>query len=356
MWLSSPFELGLLVTLLMALMISTSAEIGDVSIVPVIYNCLPDIDIAAIDSHAHRLAAETAEKSQLLDRLRGGAQATGSKESAEASFVDEQEGNKTISLDFSASEYAFSLYQQGDGSDEDPDGIPTRYLKMQGGDRAKAKKALEATIKWREENDVDTILARPHSKFEVCKKIFPHFFCGRDETDHVILLQRPGLINLDLAKLNNIEGEDLLYHYVYAMEYLWKVLEPNVEGTMTSIIDMTGVNFSLLTKRELLNVVKLFCITMDAHFPQRSHKTLVINSPKWFGAIYKLVSPLLRESTKEKISIYSPGSEQDEALSVLLSQCGDTEASTDGIGPSEMEEDLKNFVSDILILSRTYFR
>ena len=249
-------------------------------------------------------------------------------------------------VDYSSSPYAFTLFQNNDGSQQDPDGIPTRYLKMQNYNREKAKTALEATIKWREENEINTILARPHPKFDKVKRVFPHYFCGRDDTNHVILLQRPGAIDLPSAYANELEGKDLLYHYIYVNEYLWQILEPRADETMTSIIDLSGINLSVLRKPELLNIVQTFCSTMDAHFPQRSHKTLLINAPKWFGAIYKLISPLLRETTKQKIFIYSKGKKQDEALQSLLAGCN-IPADDAPIEPSEMEKELRDFVSRV---------
>lgn len=245
--------------------------------------------------------------------------------------------------DYSKSPFAFSLYQENDGSKEDPDGIPTRYLKMQLDRREHAKKALHNTLEWREANDIDTILARPWPKFDLCKRVFPHHFCGRDDTNHVVLLMRPGLIDLDLGFANGLTGDDLLEQYIYETEYLWHILEPSANATMTSIIDLTGLNLSILTKREILSVVQKFCSTMDAHYPQRSHKTLLINSPKWFGAIYKLISPLLRESTKQKISILSKGKEQDQAIKDLLRECPLN--SVEDMPPTQMEQDLRDFVS-----------
>jgi CRAL/TRIO domain len=243
--------------------------------------------------------------------------------------------------------YSFSFYQKNDGSESDPDRIPRKYLKMQNGKRGAAKKAMKATLEWRKEHDIDTILARPHPKFDVCNKVFPHYFCGRDESNHVVLLQRPGLIDLPTGHANGLTGEDLLFHYVYEMEYLWQIVEPDPDATMTSVIDLTGLNFAVLRRAELINVVKLFVTTLDAHFPLRSHRTLVINSPKWFGAMYKLVSPLLRESTKQKIQILSKGKKQDEAMQSLLSNCPIPTGKNkrDEIPPSEMETEMRNFVS-----------
>mmetsp|Transcript_13868 Transcript_13868/g.21872 ORF Transcript_13868/g.21872 Transcript_13868/m.21872 type:complete len:370 (-) Transcript_13868:188-1297(-) len=283
----------------------------------------------------------------LCNRIRGGRLGRDASAATKANSTESEAAvlQANVEKDYSASPHSFPLFQENDGSQTDPDGIPTRYLKMQRNDRSRAKKSLESTIRWRKENDIDTILARPHAQFDVCKRVFPHYFCGRDDTNHVILLQRPGLIDLKAAELNGLTGEDLLYHYVFEMEYLWQILEPKADETMTSVIDLTGLNFSVLTKRELINVVQMFCRTMDAHFPQRAHKTLLINSPNWFGAIYKIISPLLRESTKEKIAILSKGRKQDEELRMLLSKSPmDNDQLLDGIAPSEMEKDLRDFV------------
>lgn len=243
--------------------------------------------------------------------------------------------------------YTFSFFKEKDGSESDPDGIPRRYMKMQNNKRDAAKKAMEATLAWRDEHDVNTILARPHPTFDVCKKVFPHYFCGRDNTNHVILLQRPGLIDLHMAKANGLTGEMLLFHYVYEMEYLWHIIEPHPDATMTSVVDLTGLNISVLRRTDLMRVVNLFVTTMDAHFPLRSHRTLLINAPKWFGAIYKLISPLLRESTKQKIQILSKGKKQEEVLQKLMADCPVPTGKNklDEIPSSEMETEMRNFVS-----------
>jgi len=250
----------------------------------------------------------------------------------------------TSSANEKKKDYTFSVFQEGDGHETDPDGIPSRYMKMQNNRRDLAKAALGKTVKWRKENDIDTILARPHPKYDVSKAVFPHYFCGRDDTQHVILVQRPGLMNDKVAKKNDLTGEDLLLHYIYVMEYLWRILDPAPDGTMTSIIDLTDMNISILRKREQLRIGSLFLSTMDAHFPQRSHRTYLINAPRWFGALYKLASPLLRESTKEKIQILSKGKEQDEILEQLLRDCPIPKGEKrENVPPGIMEEEMRDF-------------
>lgn len=218
-------------------------------------------------------------------------------------------------------QFVFSLYQKGDGSESDPDGIPTRYLRMQENDRELAAKALESTLRWREEHDIDHILSKPHTKFDICKEVFPHFFIGRGPSGHVVFVQRPALLDLERARANNLTEQELLMHYVYVNEYLWQVLEESSPlGTMISVLDLSGLDFSILKKTEMIGFVKEFVSTMDAHFPQRAHKTLILNAPKWFNVFYKMLSPLLRQSTKAKIEIHSRGKKQDEALTQWLGQ------------------------------------
>ena len=108
-------------------------------------------------------------------------------------------------------------------------------------------------------------------------------------------------------------------HYIYVNEYLWQILEgKNALATMTSILDLHGLNFKYLRQGDIVNFMKEFVKTMDHHYPQRAHKTLIINAPKWFNLLYKIVSPLLRESTKAKIEIFTRGKRQDKVLKSLL--------------------------------------
>lgn len=283
------------------------------------------------------------------------------------------------SVESSSSGLTFSLYQKGDGSETDPDGIPTRYMLMQRDHRDAALKALRSTLEWRKEHDIDHLLGKPQPKFDLCKTVFPHYFVGRDKDGHVVFVQRPALVNLDKAYANGLTEEELLMHYVYVNEYLWQVVSADDPfGTMTSIIDLTGLNMGVLKRRDLIGFVKKFVSTMDAHYPQRSHKTLLVNAPKWFHLLYKLISPMLRETTKAKIEIHSKGKRQDKALKRYLGDdaCAslppsfwsrgkdsqDSSDSDDDAPPideeappqSELEKDLRSFVCDDGMVQRKH--
>jgi CRAL/TRIO domain len=60
------------------------------------------------------------------------------------------------------------------------------------------------------------------------------------------------------------------------------------------------------------------------YFPHRANITLLVNDPKRFHILYKLLSPLLREITKAKIFLFTNGPKQNEALQQQL--CEDSSA------------------------------
>ena len=232
--------------------------------------------------------------------------------------------------------YNFSLYQPGDGSERDLDRIPQRYLSMLKGNRPAALAALNATLKWRQEHRIDTILQEPHANFDIYKAASVHYFLGRDATGHVVFLQRPALDSralFRLAKRNHcLNVPEMILHYAYVMEYLWNVLDPPTpcssnnksDGSIrsvTTIIDLTGIDLSILRQRELLGFVKQFVLMTTTHYPQRAYKTLIVNAPPWFQQVYRMIAPLLRENTKAKIEILRRQSQHQ--VDVLRQVLGD---------------------------------
>lgn len=134
----------------------------------------------------------------------------------------------------SATDMVFGASKSGDGSESDPDGLPSRFLRMQKSDREKAKKAFEHTLAWRAEHHIDTILSRPHPTFDLCKAIFPHYFAGRDIAGNLAIIKHPGKIDLKLSHKNNMTNDDILMHYIYVVEYCWNIADQGQpDGVMT---------------------------------------------------------------------------------------------------------------------------
>lgn len=232
----------------------------------------------------------------------------------------EDDTSLTSSAALSPCNLTFSATKPHDGSISDPDGIPTRFLLMKKNDRAEAKAAFESTLSWRKEYNVDTILSRPHTKYDVCKAILPHYFSGRDPHGNIVLVQRPATLDFELMKNNDATIDDLLLHYIYVIEYCWNIIEPGPDGTglMLNVLDMRGMTFSIMRNQDYVGFGKRFIQMMSENYPGRSYKTLVINSPTWFHALYNIFKPVLRESTRQKIVILKAGEQQNAALRFYL--------------------------------------
>ncbi|CAJ1955547.1 unnamed protein product [Cylindrotheca closterium] len=258
-------------------------------------------------------------------------------------------------------EKEFSVIKTGDGSEEDPDGIPKRYLIAHKDNREKAKAAFEHTLEWRREEQVNTILLEPPANFDLCHQIFPVFLPGRDSEGHLILVQRPGMVRLDIASANDISVDAVLRHYLYIVEYVWNLLDPSPMppgGLMTSIIDCTGVKMDMVYNTQFRTFGKELVGIMSNHYPTRSYKTLIINAPKWIKLAFNLVKPLMRESTRKKIVILNSGPDQDKILKELLGGedslpyylRSSSESSSEDSSSSE-EEDLSEIEKELRLVA-----
>jgi len=247
---------------------------------------------------------------------RGGASASQVTEEISVTLASpDDEKNLTIS---DIDTLVFPGRKPGDGSESDPDGIPTRFLKMQKGNREKAKIAFDHHLRWRKDHQVDDILKRPHAKFDLCKKIFPVYIPGLDQQNHIVVVQRVGMIDIDYGEKHGVSGDDLLMHYIYMVEYCWNILDPTPDAVMTTVMDLKGVRMKTIRDGHIRGFLRKFVSTMSENYPNRSHKTLVINAPAWINTAYTLVKPLLRSSTREKITILNGGKEQDQMLIDIL--------------------------------------
>ncbi len=56
--------------------------------------------------------------------------------------------------------------------------------------------------------------------------------------------EQPGKINLSALKRAGLGLEELVRHYMFITEYLWKVVEPSETGRTVSVLDIAGIGMS----------------------------------------------------------------------------------------------------------------
>ncbi|CAM9952997.1 unnamed protein product [Ectocarpus sp. 6 AP-2014] len=185
--------------------------------------------------------------------------------------------------------------------------IPERYIVGCGGDVAEAGRRWKATVEWRKENKVDEILETPQPHFHECRQVFPVFLHGRSRKGMPVLWERIGKV--DLAKANELELplSVLTPNYVFLNECVWRLIldkgeNDNDDAQFITVEDVAGVWPWHLTPK-VLSVLRALTGTMKAHYVERCHKSYIINAPRAFTALWRVVSAMLDARTRAKISI-----------------------------------------------------
>ncbi|EGZ26143.1 hypothetical protein PHYSODRAFT_479932 [Phytophthora sojae] len=181
-----------------------------------------------------------------------------------------------------------------------PIAFSPRFIAGEKGDVEKGRARYEATLQWRKENDIDNILVTPHPNFEIIKKYYPQYFHGKTRDGHPVYYERPGKIDLPALKREGLSIDDLLRHYMYMTEYLWRVVEPDDSGRSITVLDVTGIGMYDLGG-EVLDFIKRASAFTGAHYPERSAHIFIINIPGWFNMIWRMVKPLIDPVTREKV-------------------------------------------------------
>lgn len=181
-----------------------------------------------------------------------------------------------------------------------PIAFSPRFIAGEKGDEEKGRSRYLATLEWRKENNIDNILVTPHPNFEIIKRHYPQYFHGKTRDGLPVYYERPGKIDLPALKREGLSIDDLLRHYMYITEYLWRVVEPNDSGRSITVLDVSGIGMYDLGG-EVLDFIKRASAFTGAHYPERSAHIFIVNIPGWFNMIWRMVKPMIDPVTREKV-------------------------------------------------------
>ena len=212
--------------------------------------------------------------------------------------------------------------------------LPERFLIAEFGDKDKALERWRDTLKFREEEKCDAVLAVPHPEFDVVQRYYPQSWYCRDKQGNVVYIEQvrtrnseatpfratltpaltpptrqPGGVDLSMIKKNGISVKKLLWHYMYCTEYLWQVTSPSETDRLTTILDLSNVSLFSIAG-DVRKFIKMCVHMTSTHYPARGHKLFIINSPSWFGTVWSWVKPMLNPAIDEKLKIGSGGKKQ----------------------------------------------
>jgi len=190
----------------------------------------------------------------------------------------------------------------------DEDGIPKhpafrRFLDAEKGNIKPALARWITTCEWRQEGKIDKILDEPHQWFHVLKRNVPNYYHGRGKQGYPIYIDMPGKVKMRVVRKAGLQLKDLLFHFTYSSEFLWKRIEPSERGRTITIIDLEGVSLFDFAG-EVVDFLKKTIALSGTHYPERAHRIFVLSAPRFFAGVWAVVQPLLDETTRKKIGIF----------------------------------------------------
>lgn len=184
-----------------------------------------------------------------------------------------------------------------------------RFLRARQHDLEKGQEMFLNHLKWRREFGTDTILQDfVYEERESFLALYPQGYHKVDKLGRPIYIQHLGQINMKAMKNVTTEDRMIRFHvqeYERALKYIFpacsKVRGMHISQTL-AIMDLKGVGLRHLSgdvKRILSEIT-----TIDQNnYPETLGKTLIINAPTVFRAIWAIVKPMLDPRTLAKIEV-----------------------------------------------------
>jgi len=194
-----------------------------------------------------------------------------------------------------------------------PQELPLRFLRAGKGDPVEGQRRYEATLKWRKENGMDTILTDPHPNFELIKSHYPHYYHLRGRKNEPVFFEQPPKTNLQAMRDGGVTLDGLCHHYAMVTEFQWQFIEKDDLARAITVVDLEGMRMRDFVG-ECIEYVKRCSTFTGQHYPERAGFVYVINVPGWFAMIWSVVKPMVDEVTLKKINILKGKQQIFEAL------------------------------------------
>lgn len=168
--------------------------------------------------------------------------------------------------------------------------VPMRFMDGCKWMEEEAEKRWAATWEWRKRERIDALLEEPQPKFAHLKRNYPQYIHGRAKNGNLVCYEQPGLSDFKMLMQVNLlkfrfvlriesrhrilqiaDQDELLRHYVFTTEFIWRVLDPREDGRAVSVWDMQV--------RAMLRVSTITCNSIELDFPRmlRQRVSSVIN-------------------------------------------------------------------------------
>ncbi|CAL5220070.1 g2021 [Coccomyxa viridis] len=184
-----------------------------------------------------------------------------------------------------------------------------RFLRARQHDLKKARDMYAASVKWRGEFGVDTILEDFHfHERDAFISLYPQGYHKTDKSGRPIFIQHLGAINY--KKMSEITTEDrMIRFHVQEYERCARCIMPacsivagrHIDQTF-AIIDVKGVGLKHLTGDIKRMLARIMSIDQN-NYPEMLGHTCIINAPGVFKLVWSAIKGFIDPKTQEKIEM-----------------------------------------------------
>lgn len=191
-----------------------------------------------------------------------------------------------------------------------------KWLKARQFDVEAAEKMLRASLIWRQQMQVDSILTDFQAP-NVLKEFFPIASFGHDRNGQPIFYFNFG----------HMDSKGLLYssRKVDCVKYLVQWLEISLAEcreqsvkhnrlieSLTVLVDLENFDVKTALYKPVFNLYLEFVAVHEQNFPEALSQAILIKTPKVFSIFYAVLKPLLAEETKKKVVMCGKDNWQEE--------------------------------------------
>lgn len=174
----------------------------------------------------------------------------------------------------------------------------------------KASDMFRQAVEYREKHNLDAILNFPCPKASQFIRLGYQGWHGHDRFGRPIFLERTGSQSMkEVWKVGNLD-ERIAYHHFVTEYFIQRVCEDASRRSgrqidqVVFIIDMKGFGTSHMVKVQYQYVNAIAKIN-SLILPEYLGAVFIVNAPRVFSMVWKIVRPWLDSRTREKIHIYS---------------------------------------------------
>ena len=184
-----------------------------------------------------------------------------------------------------------------------------RFLRARDHNLQRAESMFMNHLKWRKDFGTDTILEDfVYDEREAFLALYPQGYHKVDKLGRPVYIQHLGQINMKAMKNVTTEERMIRFHvqeYERALRYIFPACSlaagEHVSQTL-AIMDLKGLGLRHLSG-DVKRILSVLTRIDQDNYPETLGKTLIINAPKVFRAIWSSVKPMLDPRTQSKIEV-----------------------------------------------------